>query len=93
MKINVLNFYSLCINHMSSLFTRRLKDFSEWGQCQVLDLLRRYQPVSEDDLFDVLVSHTPLGAVIVDIWCCNIAPIYKYMYYSLVVLKSILQSL
>ena len=36
----------------------RLKDFSEWGQCQVLDLLRRYQPVSEDDLFDVLVSHT-----------------------------------
>ena len=33
-----------------------MKEFSEWGQCQVLDLLRRYQPTSEDDLFDVLVG-------------------------------------
>ena len=35
----------------------RMKEFSEWAQCQVLDLLRRYQPSSEDDLFDVLVGN------------------------------------
>ena len=34
----------------------RLKDFSEWGQCQVLELLQRYQPTSENELFDILVS-------------------------------------
>ena len=34
----------------------RLKDFSEWSQCQVLDLLLRYHPTSENELFDILVS-------------------------------------
>lgn len=34
----------------------RLRDFSEWGQCQVLNLLQHYHPASEDELFDMLVS-------------------------------------
>ena len=34
----------------------RLRDFSEWGQCQVLKLLERYHPTSEDEIFDMLVS-------------------------------------
>lgn len=36
--------------------TIRLRDFSEWGQCQVLKLLERYHPASEDEIFDMLVS-------------------------------------
>ena len=34
----------------------RLRDFSEWGQCQVMDLLKNYKPASEDEMFDFLVS-------------------------------------
>lgn len=36
--------------------SNRLRDFSEWGQCQIMELLRDYQPVSEDEVFDLLVS-------------------------------------
>ena len=33
----------------------RLKEFSEWAQCQILDLLLRYHPATEDEVFDMLV--------------------------------------
>ncbi|XP_028265208.1 AP-4 complex subunit beta-1 [Parambassis ranga] len=32
----------------------RLKDCDIWGQCEVLKILQRYQPQSEDELFDIL---------------------------------------
>uniref|UniRef100_A0A3Q4BPS6 Beta-adaptin appendage C-terminal subdomain domain-containing protein n=1 Tax=Mola mola TaxID=94237 RepID=A0A3Q4BPS6_MOLML len=32
----------------------RLKDTDVWGQCEVLRILQRYQPQSEDELFDIL---------------------------------------
>ena len=34
----------------------RFSEFSEWGQCQVLDLLMCYQIAVKDDIFDILVS-------------------------------------
>lgn len=33
----------------------RLRDFSEWGQCQVLQLLLRYKASDEEEVFDLLV--------------------------------------
>nr|XP_020472873.1 AP-4 complex subunit beta-1 [Monopterus albus] len=32
----------------------RLKECDIWGQCEVLRILQRYQPQSEDELFDIL---------------------------------------
>jgi AP-4 complex subunit beta-1 len=32
----------------------KLRDFHEWGQCAVLDLLVKYEPASNDELFDIL---------------------------------------
>ncbi|KAG8002409.1 AP-4 complex subunit beta-1 [Nibea albiflora] len=32
----------------------RLKDCDVWGQCEVLRILQRYQPQSEDELFNIL---------------------------------------
>lgn len=32
----------------------RLKDCDVWGQSEVLKILQRYQPQSEDELFDIL---------------------------------------
>ncbi|XP_070825507.1 AP-4 complex subunit beta-1 [Chaetodon trifascialis] len=32
----------------------RLKECDVWGQCEVLKILQRYQPQSEDELFDIL---------------------------------------
>ncbi|XP_064391971.1 uncharacterized protein LOC135339670 [Halichondria panicea] len=48
----------------------RLRDFNEWGQCQILELLRRYQPSSDEDLFDILnvlddrLKHANSGVVL-----------------------------
>ena len=33
----------------------RLRDFSEWGQCQVLQMLLRYKASDEEEVFDLLV--------------------------------------
>ena len=33
----------------------RLRDFSEWGQCQVLELLVRYTPSQNEEVYDMLV--------------------------------------
>ncbi|XP_032377543.1 AP-4 complex subunit beta-1 [Etheostoma spectabile] len=33
---------------------KRLKESDVWGQCEVLRILQRYQPQSEDELFDIL---------------------------------------
>ena len=46
----------LCSTDRLMLF--RLHDFSEWGQCLVLKLLLRYKSADEEELFDILVSHT-----------------------------------
>ncbi|XP_068194281.1 AP-4 complex subunit beta-1 isoform X2 [Antennarius striatus] len=48
----------------------RLKECDVWGQCEVLSVLRRYQPQSEEELFDILSlldaslvsSHPPVMA-------------------------------
>lgn len=32
----------------------RLKECDIWGQCEVLRILQRYRPQSEDELFDIL---------------------------------------
>lgn len=32
----------------------RLKETDVWGQCEVLRILQRYRPQSEDELFDIL---------------------------------------
>uniref|UniRef100_A0A7R9Z186 Beta-adaptin appendage C-terminal subdomain domain-containing protein n=1 Tax=Chlamydomonas euryale TaxID=1486919 RepID=A0A7R9Z186_9CHLO len=34
--------------------TNRIKDFSEWAQCQVLELVALYRPASESEVFDFL---------------------------------------
>uniref|UniRef100_A0A1A7ZG87 Adaptor-related protein complex 4, beta 1 subunit n=1 Tax=Nothobranchius furzeri TaxID=105023 RepID=A0A1A7ZG87_NOTFU len=33
---------------------KRLKDCDVWGQCEVLRVLQRYRPQSDDELFDIL---------------------------------------
>ena len=35
---------------------QRLREFNEWHQCLVLDILIRYKPSSEDENFDIMVS-------------------------------------
>jgi AP-4 complex subunit beta-1 len=48
----------------------RLRDFNEWGQCQILDLLTRYSPSNEEEVFDMLnvlddrLRHANLGVVL-----------------------------
>lgn len=32
----------------------RITYFSEWGQCAVLTLLAKYDPTSEDEVFDIM---------------------------------------
>ena len=32
----------------------RIREFSEWGQCAILDLVARYTPTSEDEMFDIM---------------------------------------
>jgi AP-4 complex subunit beta-1 len=43
---------------------RRLKDFNEWGQCAVLDLLTRYQPEYEDECYEFMVHYEFLKRLI-----------------------------
>lgn len=38
----------------------RLKETDVWGQCEVLRVLERYQPHSDDELFDILSLLDPL---------------------------------
>lgn len=51
---------SLCVHTLSLLkgwslsLSSRLKECDVWGQCDVLRILQRYQPQSEDELFDIL---------------------------------------
>ena len=39
----------------------RIREFSEWSQCVVLDLVARYSPENEKDVFDIMViiRHRP----------------------------------
>ena len=32
----------------------RIKEFSDWGQCAVLELVAKYKPASEDEMFDIM---------------------------------------
>ena len=31
------------------------KEFNEWGQVTILELVAKYQPKSENELFDIMV--------------------------------------
>lgn len=47
----------LCISWYLLFFAAlppRLKETDVWGQCEVLRILQRYQPQSDDELFDIL---------------------------------------
>ena len=35
----------------------RIRDFSEFGQADIISLLLRYQPTSEDDVLEIMVYH------------------------------------
>ena len=37
----------------------RMLDFNEWGQCSILQLVARYTPATEDEMYDVMVSQIP----------------------------------
>lgn len=39
---------------LKSVCSPRLKECDVWGQCEVLRILQRYRPQSEDELFDIL---------------------------------------
>lgn len=32
----------------------KIKDFSEWSQCQILDMVNHYLPESQDEMFDIM---------------------------------------
>lgn len=32
----------------------RLRDFHEWGQCTVLDLVAKYTPTDQNEMFDIM---------------------------------------
>ena len=50
----------------------RLRDFNEWGQCQILDLLTRYSPSNEEEVFDMLVSCVHRQYMyIIDMYTCT----------------------
>lgn len=36
------------------VFVFRMKECDVWGQCEVLRVLQRYRPQSDDELFDIL---------------------------------------
>ena len=37
------------------MYVRRFHEFSEWGQCMLLEILLRYQPENDEELFDIMV--------------------------------------
>ena len=46
-----------------------MQDFSEWGQCQVLDFVSRYRPADADEVYDIMNAlddrlATPNSAVV-----------------------------
>ena len=34
----------------------RFHEFSEWGQCLLLEILLRYMPENDEEMFDIMVS-------------------------------------
>ena len=56
---------SACLSLLHVMFTCRLRDFSEWSQCQILQLLLKYQCEDEEELYDLLVR---VGVVIIGAW-------------------------
>ena len=38
------------VHHLLS----RIRDFSDWGQCLVMDLVARYKPANEEELFGIM---------------------------------------
>ena len=34
----------------------RISEFNEWGQCEVLNLLARYTPSGDQEMFDIMVT-------------------------------------
>ena len=45
----------LITQNIAHLLLSRLKEFTEWSQCLVLQLLTRYRPSNEEEIFDILV--------------------------------------
>lgn len=51
----------------------RIKDFSEWGQCQVLEIVAHYRPANEDELYDIMnvlddrLSHSNSAVVLASV--------------------------
>ncbi len=53
--MNVCTVYTSLLVYKSVCVCRlRLKECDVWGQCEVLRILQRYRPQSEDELFDIL---------------------------------------
>ncbi len=65
----------------------RLRDFNEWGQCQILEILRRYEPSSEEDLFDILVSFN--NSVCVYIYTCVLEQLLCVYWMKLIIPLSV----
>eukprot|EP01147_Barroeca_monosierra_P004316 gene4316-6624_t len=57
------------------MLLNRLADFTEWNQCAVMNVLLRYTPQDEEEIFDILnilddrLKHTNTGVVLVSIAC------------------------
>ena len=56
------------------VYIYRLRDFSEWGQCQILDLLARYSPSNDEEVFDILVSRVHVYMM----YSCIALPVSTY---------------
>ena len=39
---------------MASYLIGRLKDFNEWGQSMILTLLKKYEPSSDKEMFNIM---------------------------------------
>ncbi|XP_062518423.1 uncharacterized protein LOC134193605 isoform X2 [Corticium candelabrum] len=60
----------LITQNIAHLLLSRLKEFTEWSQCLVLQLLTRYRPSNEEEIFDILnvlddrLKHVNSGVVL-----------------------------
>lgn len=54
----LLNRFDSFINmspYICNMLLFRFHEFSEWGQCLLLEILLRYTPENDEELFDVMV--------------------------------------
>ncbi len=49
----------MAINAQITMYLlNRIREFNEWGQCVLLDLVSRYTPASQEEMFDIMVQRT-----------------------------------